>query len=87
MPPPTPKRFASVVLRTVELGLGPFTDVDEAFARDEGEDDRSLASWQAEHRKYWTRVRGRRGLEWTEGDEIVFERFRVVWPPELADPA
>ena len=40
-----------------------------------------------EHRKYWTRVRGRRGLEWTEADEIVFERFRVVWPPELADPA
>ncbi|MDP9695562.1 UNVERIFIED_ORG: uncharacterized protein YhfF [Arthrobacter globiformis] len=26
-----------VVLRTVELRLGPFTD--EAFARDEGEDD------------------------------------------------
>jgi hypothetical protein len=42
---------------------------------------------QAEHRKYWTRVRGRRGREWTEGDEIVFERFRVVWPPGLADPA
>lgn len=76
-----------VVLRTVELRLGPFTSADEAFARDEGEDDRSLASWQAEHRKYWTRVRGRRGLEWTEGDEIVFERFRVVWPLELADPA
>ena len=76
-----------VVLRTVELRLGPFTSADEAFARDEGEDDRSLMSWQAGHRKYWTRVRGRRGLEWTEGDEIVFERFRVVWPPELADPA
>ena len=76
-----------VVLRTVELRLGPFSSADEAFARDEGDDDRSLTSWQAEHRKYWTRVRARRGLEWTEADEIVFERFRVVWPPELADPA
>ena len=25
--------------------------------------------------------------ELAEGDEIVFERFRVVRPPELADPA
>ena len=76
-----------VVLRTVELRLGPFSSVDEGIARDEGEDDRSLASWQAGHRKYWTRIRARRGLEWTETDEIVFERFRVVWPPGLADPA
>jgi uncharacterized protein YhfF len=76
-----------VVLRTVELRLGPFTSADEAFARDEGEYDGSLTGWQAEHRKYWTRTRARRGLEWTESDEIVFERFRVVWPAELADPA
>ncbi|MBD1544307.1 ASCH domain-containing protein [Arthrobacter sp. IA7] len=73
-----------VVLRTVELRLGPFTSADEAFARDEGEDDGSLKSWQAEHRRYWTRTRASRGLEWTESDEIVFERFRVVWPAELA---
>jgi hypothetical protein len=26
-------------------------------------------------------------LEWTEADEIVLERFRVVWPLALADPA
>ncbi|MFE4833446.1 ASCH domain-containing protein [Arthrobacter sp. NPDC056691] len=76
-----------VVLRTVELRLGPFTSADEAFARDEGEDDGSLTSWQAGHRRYWTRARDRRGLEWAEADEIVFERFRVVWPPDLADPA
>jgi uncharacterized protein YhfF len=67
--------------------LGHFSSADDAFARDEGEDDLSLSSWQAEHRKYWTRVRARRGLEWTEADQIVFGRFRVVWPPEPADPA
>jgi hypothetical protein len=22
---------------------------------------------------------------WHESNEIVFERFRVVWPPEFAD--
>ena len=31
-----------VVLRSVELRLGPFDSVDEAFAFDEGEDDRTL---------------------------------------------
>lgn len=26
-----------------------------------------------------------RGATWSEGDEIVFERFSVVWPPEHSD--
>jgi hypothetical protein len=49
-------------------------------------DSRALADEQAGHRRYWTRTWARRGQEWTEGDEIVFERFRVVWPADLADP-
>ena len=72
-------------MRTTELRLGPFTSGDAAFAADEGEDDGSLESWQREHRRYWTRVAAARGAEWSEEDEIVFERFRVVWPPEHAD--
>lgn len=73
-----------VVLRSIELRVGKFDDVDERFAYDEGEDDRSLASWQSEHRRYWRRVCSARGSEWSERDEIVLERFAVVWPPELA---
>ncbi|KIC56469.1 asch domain superfamily protein [Microbacterium hominis] len=74
-----------IIMRTTELRLGPFTSGDAAFAADEGEDDGSLESWQREHRRYWTRVAAARGAEWSEEDEIVFERFRVVWPPEHAD--
>ncbi|KUM38449.1 ASCH domain-containing protein [Arthrobacter sp. EPSL27] len=74
-----------IIIRSTELRIGPFTSADAAFARDEGEDDLSLDSWQREHRRYWTRVAAAGGREWSESDEIVFERFDVVWPPEYAD--
>lgn len=73
------------VLRTLELRLGAFGSVDEAFAADEGEDDGSLASWRENHERYWRRECERRGLVWDEHREIVLERFAVVWPPEVAD--
>jgi uncharacterized protein YhfF len=69
------------VLRSTELRIGPFTSVDADFAYDEGEGDRTIESWQAGHRRYWTRVGAALGLEWNESHEIVFERFDVVWPP------
>ncbi|MEU2203756.1 ASCH domain-containing protein [Microbacterium oleivorans] len=74
-----------IIIRSTELRVGAFASADAAFAFDEGEDDRSLESWQREHRRYFTRVAAARGAEWSEDDEIVFERFAVVWPPEHAD--
>ncbi|AZS45196.1 ASCH domain-containing protein [Microbacterium oleivorans] len=74
-----------IIIRSTELRIGPFASADAAFAADEGEDDRSLESWQREHRRYFTRVAAARGATWSEADEIVFERFAVVWPPEHAD--
>nr|WP_155855141.1 ASCH domain-containing protein [Actinotalea ferrariae] len=73
------------VLRTVELRLGVAESVDEAFAWDEGESDRTRESWLREHRGYWERTCPALGVPWDEGHEVVFERFRVVWPPEVAD--
>lgn len=74
-----------VVIRSIELRIATFDDVDAAFAHDEGEDDRTLESWRANHRRYWERTCAARGATWSESDEIVLERFRVVWPPEHAD--
>ncbi|HCJ49589.1 MAG TPA: ASCH domain-containing protein [Microbacterium sp.] len=74
-----------ILIRSVELRVGAFDSVDAEFAAAEGEDDLSLESWQREHRRYWTRVAAARGAVWSEEDEIVFERFAVVWPPEHAD--
>lgn len=74
-----------IVIRSTSLRIGPFASVDAAFAAAEGEDDGSVESWTAEHRRYWQRTTAARGATWSEQDEIVFERFAVVWPPEHAD--
>ncbi|WP_395244148.1 ASCH domain-containing protein [Agromyces sp. MMS24-K17] len=71
-----------VILRSTELRLATFDEVDEAFARDEGEDDLSLASWREGHRAFWQRVSRSLGFEWTEQHEIVLERFEVAWRAE-----
>ncbi|GAA2042272.1 hypothetical protein GCM10009819_30810 [Agromyces tropicus] len=73
------------VIRSTELRIGPFASVDAAFAYDEGEGDRTLASWRHEHRRYWQRVCPGIGVEWHDGLDVVFERFEVAWPPEAAD--
>ena len=74
-----------VVLRSIELRVGPLDSVDDAFAWDEGEDDRTRESWLDGHTRFFRRSLGRIGVEFHSGIEVVFERFRVVWPPELAD--
>ncbi|MFU8948045.1 ASCH domain-containing protein [Mycetocola zhadangensis] len=75
-----------LILRSIELRIGTFSSVDAQFAYDEGEDDRTLESWQREHRRYWQRTCAARGTVFSEeSDEIMLERFRVVWPPEHAD--
>jgi uncharacterized protein YhfF len=73
------------VLRTIELRLGPLASVDDRFAWDEGEGDRTRAGWLTEHERYFRRTLGARGAKWSDGLELVFERFSVVWPPEVAD--
>lgn len=74
-----------VVLRTTELRVGPSSSVDERFAWDEGEGDRSLASWLDGHRRFFRRSCERIGLTFSDDLEVCFERFLVVWPPEHAD--
>ena len=55
------------------------------FAWDEGEGDRNRDSWLRGHERYFRRTQAARGEEWSDDLEVVFERFRVVWPPEVTD--
>jgi uncharacterized protein YhfF len=73
------------VLRSVDLRLGPLASVDEEFAWDEGEGERTRESWLAVHLTYFGRTQAARGQAWSDDLEVVFERFSVVWPPEFAD--
>ena len=56
-----------------------------SFAWDEGEGDRTRASWLAAHRAIFGRYADRSGFNLHDDTETVFERFEVVWPPEIAD--
>ena len=47
--------------------------------------DRTLATWTRDHREYWARVSAARGATWDPSEDVIFERFSVVWPPEIAD--
>jgi uncharacterized protein YhfF len=61
------------VLQTIELTQRRFDEVDEAFACDEGEGDRSLAFWRAAHQRYFTR------LKLYDPDMLLWcERFKMV---------
>lgn len=61
------------VIETVELRLLRFSEVDAAFAHDEGEGDLTLGWWQGAHRRYFTR----KG-QFAEDMMLWCERFRVV---------
>lgn len=73
------------VCRTTDIRIGPLSSVDDAFAWDEGEGDRSRDYWLKAHRNFFTRDSARNNLSFHDDILTVFERFTVVWPPELAD--
>ena len=73
------------IWRSIELRVGPLNSVDEQFAYDEGEGDRTRAWWLAAHCRFYTTEAARKNLEFDDSLEAVFERFKVVWPLEIAD--
>jgi uncharacterized protein YhfF len=68
------------VIRTTGVQVQPFREVDESFAWDEGEGDRSLAYWRDAHIAFFTRMCAARGEVFSEEMPTVCERFAVVWP-------
>ncbi len=61
------------IVETVELTRRRFDEVDAAFAHDEGEDDRTLASWRDGHRRYFTAAG-----HFAPDMDLWCERFRLV---------
>jgi uncharacterized protein YhfF len=70
------------IIRVASVEVRPFGEVDEAFAWDEGEGDRTLADWRRGHRWYFDAV----GTPVTDETPVVLERFVKVWPPPV-DPS
>jgi len=73
------------IWRTIEIQTKPLNAVDDKFAWDEGEGDRSREWWLEAHRRYFTRRAIRDGFEMSDMIEAVFERFEIVWPAASDD--
>ena len=67
------------VIESTEVTYRRYSEVDAAFAHDEGEGDRSLAYWRDAHRRYFGRQR-----KFSEDMMLMCERFRLV---EILAPA
>jgi molybdenum cofactor guanylyltransferase len=65
------------VIRTTAVEIRPFGAVDEEFAWTEGEGDRSLEYWRRAHEEFFAS----QGVEVTDADEVVLERFELLWRP------
>lgn len=65
------------VLEVTDVRVGPLSSVDEQFAWDEGEGDRSLDYWVDAHRRFFSRLMPTLGLEFDEDMATVFQRFDV----------
>jgi uncharacterized protein YhfF len=73
------------IWRTTGLRVGPLNSVDERFAWDEGEGERTREWWLAAHRLFFERRAAEQGFQMHDQIETMFERFEVVWPLEIAD--
>jgi uncharacterized protein YhfF len=73
------------IWRTTEVTIKPLSEVDKAFAWDEGERDRTRDWWVVAHRRYFGRQASREGFDFDDDILTVFERFEVVWPLDVAD--
>jgi uncharacterized protein YhfF len=73
---------ARCVIRTTSVAIVAFDAVDEQFAYDEGEGDRSLEYWREVHWAYFVRELAGMGRVATPDMPVVCERFDVVFSPE-----
>lgn len=71
------------VIRNTQVDVSRFGDVDESFASDEGEDDRTLESWRRIHLEFFRSV----GWPVDDGSKVVLCRFELLWPVAAQPPA
>ena len=71
---------AVCIIRTDSVEIRPFSQIDEAFAFQEGEGDRTLAYWRHVHKTFFTGEMEAAGLSFSEDMLVVMERFTRVYP-------
>jgi len=64
------------VIRTTRVEIRRFSDVDEAFAWDEGEGDRTLEWWRRAHERFFEGL----GIKIDQDTLMMLEHFDLLWP-------
>jgi len=67
------------IIETTDVTIRRYFEVDEVFASEEGEGDRSLDYWRKAHKEYFSRVLPKIEKEFSEDMPLVCERFKVVY--------
>ena len=67
------------VLEFTDVRIGPLSSVDDQFAYDEGEGDRSPSHWLDAHTKFFERVLPRVGTDFDPDMQTIFQRFDVAY--------
>lgn len=67
------------IIETVEVEIKPFEQVDERFAFDEGEGDRSLEYWRSVHTLFFSRACQQIGRAFNDKAPVVCERFKLIY--------
>lgn len=70
---------ARAVLRTTEVRIGPLSSVDDGFAWDEGEGDRTRTWWLEAHEGFLRRHLPTIGVAFDPELPMVFERFELLF--------
>ncbi|MGH9190885.1 MAG: ASCH domain-containing protein [Acidimicrobiales bacterium] len=70
---------ARAVLRTTAVRIGPLSSVDDSFAWDEGEGDRSRTEWLVVHDRFFRRYLPTIGVEFEPDMPTVFVRFELLF--------
>jgi len=70
---------AQCIIETTKVTLRPFFSIDEAYARLEGEGDKSLAHWKKVHWEYYTRELEKFERLPRESMIVVCQEFDVVF--------
>ncbi|MBM3138183.1 MAG: ASCH domain-containing protein [Chloroflexi bacterium] len=69
------------LIETVEVEINLFNQVEDRFAYDEGEGDRTLNYWRDGHWRFFTRSCQAIGRELAQDMPVVCERFKLVYLP------
>ena len=73
---------ARAILCTTDVRIGPLSSVDDQFAWDEGEGDRTRADWLRMHTAFFAKGHARIGAKMHADIPVVFERFAVAYTDE-----